>query len=85
MWEQTGTNGLPDLPIWHYVNYLNLPAPAAVDVISKIKKYLLSLSPIGVSSDAAGNVRGPETEDRMIFGGGLCFEIYCSTSLRVES
>ena len=66
LWEQTGTNGLPDLPIWHYVNYLNLPAPAAVDVISKIKKYLLSLSPIGVSSDAAGNVRGPETEDRMI-------------------
>ena len=66
LWEKTGTNGLPDLPNWHNVNYLNLPAPAAVDIVSKIKEYLLTLTPIKVSSDATGNIRGPEAEDRMI-------------------
>ena len=66
LWEKTGTNDLPDLPNWHYVNYLNLPVPAAVDVVSKIKEYLSTLTPIKVASDATGNIRGPEAEDRMI-------------------
>ena len=66
LWEKTSTNGLPDLPNLPYVNYLNLPVPAAVDVVSKIKEYLSTLTPIEVSSDAAGNIRGPEAEDRMI-------------------
>lgn len=45
LWEQPGTNGLPDLPDLNYYGYLSLPAPAEIDVVSKVKESLLSLMP----------------------------------------
>lgn len=45
LWEQPGTNGLPDLPDLNYYDYLHLPAPAEIDVVLKVKESLLSLMP----------------------------------------
>lgn len=45
LWEQPGTNGLPDLPDLNYYGYLHLPAPAEIDVVSTVKESLLSLMP----------------------------------------
>ncbi len=46
LWEKTGENGLPDLPDLYCFNYLNLPSPAEVDVVSKVKAHILSIPPI---------------------------------------
>lgn len=45
LWEQPGTNGLPDLPDLNYYGYLHLPAPAEINVVSKVKEHLLTLTP----------------------------------------
>jgi len=45
LWEQPGTNGLPDLPDLNYYGYLHLPAPAEIDVVLKVKEHLLTLTP----------------------------------------
>ena len=45
LWEQPGTNGLPDLPDLNYYVYLHLPAPAEIDVVLKVKEHLLTLTP----------------------------------------
>lgn len=45
LWEQPGTNGLPDLPDFGYYGYLHLPAPAEIDVVLKVKEHLLTLTP----------------------------------------
>ena len=42
LWEKTTENGLPDLPDLLRSNYLRLPVPSGLDVISKIKADLLS-------------------------------------------
>ena len=66
LWGNLNENGLPEYSSILCFSFFHLPAPATVDVVSKIKEYLFSLSPIKVSSDDAGNIRGPEEEDRMI-------------------
>ena len=43
LWKRTGTNGLPDLPDLYSYNYFSLPAPKNIDVVSKVKEYLLTL------------------------------------------
>ena len=45
LWEKTTENGLPDLPNLLRSNYLRLPVPSGLDVISKIKADLLSWKP----------------------------------------
>ena len=45
LWEKTTENGLPDLPDLLRSNYLRLPVPSGLDVISKIKADLLSWKP----------------------------------------
>ena len=46
LWEKTGENDLPDLPHLYCLNYLNLPSPAEVDVVSRVKAHILSIPPI---------------------------------------
>lgn len=55
LWEKTGANGLPDLPDLYSYNYLHLPAPNNVDVVSKIKEYLLTLDPQHSFSQQTGS------------------------------
>ena len=45
LWEKTGANGLPNLPDLYSYGYLQLPVPQNIDVVSVIKKYLLTLEP----------------------------------------
>ena len=42
LWEKTTKTGLPDLPNLHCFYYLDLPAPAKVDVVSKVKEHILT-------------------------------------------
>ena len=43
LWKRTGANGLPDLPNLYSYRYFSLPAPKNIDVVSKVKGYLLTL------------------------------------------
>ena len=45
LWERTGANGLPDLPDFYCFIYLHLPAPDEIDTVSRVKEYLLTLTP----------------------------------------
>ena len=74
LWEKTGENGLPDLPDLYCFNYLNLPSPAEVDVVSKVKAHILSIAPIGsVSIGEKGtiSISRPLGEDPMIFNAAI--------------
>ena len=67
LWEKSSENGLPDLPDLLCFSYLLLPKPVEVDVVSKVKEYLLTFTPIKpVSNDATARVTRQETERRMI-------------------
>ena len=46
LWEKTGENSLPDLPDLLCLNYLHLPSPSEVDVVSRVKAHILSIPPI---------------------------------------
>ncbi len=46
LWEKINEHGLPDLPDLHCFNYLHLPSPENVDVVSKIKQEILAIEPI---------------------------------------
>ena len=46
LWEKTNEHGLPDLSHLYCFNYLHLPTPAEVDVVSKVKAHILSIAPI---------------------------------------
>ena len=46
LWEKIGENGLPDLPHLLCLNYLDLPSPAEVDVVSRVKANILSIPSI---------------------------------------
>lgn len=66
LWEETDADSLLDL-YWH--SYLHLPAPAEVDVVSRVKEHLLNLTPSrSISTDTAGNISiaAPGREDPMI-------------------
>lgn len=68
LWEQPGTNGLPDLPdfgYYGYYGYLHLPAPAEIDVVSKVKEHLLTLTP-PKSVDGTNTSIQLDEEDRII-------------------
>ena len=74
LWEKTSENGLPDLPRLYCLNYLNLPSPAEVDVVSKVKAHILSIAPIrSVSSGDRGtiSISRPLGEDPMIFNAAV--------------
>ena len=65
LWEQPGTNGLPDLPDFGYYGYLHLSAPAEIDVVSKVKEHLLTLTP-PKSVDGTNTSIQLDEEDRII-------------------
>lgn len=46
LWEKLGENGLPDVPGFHCFRYLDLPEPATVDVVSKVRAQILSIEVI---------------------------------------
>ena len=46
LWEKINEHGLPDLPDLPCFNYLHLPSPENVDVVSKVKQHILSIAPI---------------------------------------
>ncbi|RYZ91649.1 MAG: hypothetical protein EOP06_06480 [Proteobacteria bacterium] len=56
LWEDVATDDLPDLsfPIF---NYLHLPRPLGVDIISRIRKRILDLSPLKRVSIEEGKIR----------------------------
>lgn len=68
LWEQPGTNGLPDLPDLNYYGYLSLPAPAEIDVVSKVKEHLLTLTPNRFVNNTGTSITisFPTQDDRVI-------------------
>jgi hypothetical protein len=55
LWSRRASNGLPDLPGFLVFGFLNLPAPATIDITSIIKNYILTLTSHGAfSRDAYG-------------------------------
>ncbi len=74
LWEKSGEHGLLDLPDFHCFKYLHLPSPAKVDVASKVKAHILSLTPIrSVSVGTAGgiSISGQVREDPMILNAAF--------------
>ena len=69
LWEKTRANGLPDVPDLYSFSYLHLPAPQNVDVVSKVREYLLNLQPrraVSQTESSAAEIELGETEDRMV-------------------
>ena len=69
LWEKTGSDSLLDSLDLYWFSYFHLPAPAEVDVLSKVKEHLLDLTPNkSVSADTEGkiSIAAPGREDRMI-------------------
>ena len=60
LWKKTGANGLPDLPDLYSYNFFLLPAPKNIDVVSKIKEYLLTL---GAAKSPAKTATSSEEPD----------------------
>ena len=55
LWAKPGANGLPDLPDLYSYYFFLLPAPKNIDVVSKIKEYLLTLDPRHSFSQQTGS------------------------------
>lgn len=69
LWEKTDADSLLNLLDLYWYSYLHLPAPAEVDVVSRVKEHLLDLAPNkSVSTDEAGKVSIAVSgrEERMI-------------------
>ena len=69
LWKRTGTNGLPDLPDLYSYKYFSLPAPKNIDVVSKVKEYLLTLGAAKSPAQTATSSEEPdvgEAEYKMV-------------------
>ena len=88
LWGKTDVNGLPSLPDFSsYFLYLQLPAPAEIDVVSTVKRHLLCLMPIDlVPTDINGNasIAGLETKDTAILNWALASKSIIQLSRETE-
>ena len=68
LWKNIGANGLPDWPDFGYCIYLHLPAPAEIDVVSKVKEHLLTLTPNRFVNNTGTSIETsfPTQDDRVI-------------------
>ena len=66
LWKNVGTGGFPDLPGFPYFNYLHLPAPTEIDVITTVKGHTLSRNP--VQAFVGGITRMTSVPDPIIQG-----------------
>ena len=77
LWEKTSANGLPDVPDLFSYSYLHLPAPADIDVGSRIKEYLLTLVPSRSFSQTATPTG--ETDEKKIEHKEMASEVARAT------
>ena len=58
LWQKTGAHGLPDIANIFSSIYLHLPAPDKADAVSKVRAYLLTVTPRrAVTNDSTDSVR----------------------------
>ena len=68
LWEKTSASGLPDLPDVPCLNFLHLPKPEDIDVISKVRQFVKALTPSDqVRPDGSIAIGGSSVQDRAIF------------------